>query len=667
MTRALFESHLHSLPLIARGKVRDNYAVGADRILMVASDRISAFDVVMGEPIPGKGETLTRMALFWFHKLAHVVPNHLTGVAPESVVAPDEVEQVRGRSMLVKRLKPLPIEAVVRGYLAGSGWKEYQQQESVCGIRLPAGLRQAARLPEPIFTPATKAEAGAHDENISFAQTQELIGPQLAEQVRRIAIQLYQEAAAYAMTRGVVIADTKFEFGLDEHGVLTLMDEVLTPDSSRFWPIDSYRVGESPPSYDKQYLRDWLEEVRIDGRPWNKRTPAPNLSPKVVENTRSRYAEALARIAGRGEQVMTSDLLVRLESLSKSASSDTERWIYRAQLACALARLGHIDTARAEIKSLRARNSAYGPRLTAWILLAEGLVGHYESLSTDAADRFKRAYGLGVALGDNEVRSMAAAWMAASEFLMAHYETAVQLAVEAIQYAPEEEALALSRAHLVLANTLNIVGAGPRAAKHYREARRFAVEARDISMQSAILYNVAAFRVTRMSLEDAFGESTDEEFAIAELELNSISNLDSGLGVDSLRAMVPLLRAQLLLTRKEWANANALYAASIPEASSHGQLRETPKFLAEQAHCQAMLGHPEHAVSLASIATTQITSRTDADDLAACYARLSLCFSALGFEEKAMAHFELALKCRTEFVAFQSEVKAKVLAIQGEA
>jgi len=296
MARALFESHLHSLPLIARGKVRDNYAVGRDRILMVASDRISAFDVVMGEPIPGKGETLTRMALFWFDKLAHVVPNHLTGEDPTSVVAVDEVEQVRGRSMLVKRLKPLPIEAVVRGYLAGSGWKEYQHSGTVCGIALPAGLKQASRLPEPIFTPATKAEAGAHDENITYAQVETMIGAALAAEVRRVAIQLYREAAAYALTRGIVIADTKFEFGLDERGVLTLMDEVLTPDSSRFWPVDSYREGTSPPSYDKQYLRDWLEAARVDGKPWGKRAPAPKLTLEVVEATRSKYVEALARM-----------------------------------------------------------------------------------------------------------------------------------------------------------------------------------------------------------------------------------------------------------------------------------------------------------------------------------------------------------------------------------
>jgi phosphoribosylaminoimidazole-succinocarboxamide synthase len=236
MVAALLESNLHSLPLLARGKVRDNYAVGNDRLLMVASDRLSAFDVVMGEPIPGKGELLTRMALFWFARLAHIVPNHLTRDDPESVVAADERAQVRGRSMLVKRLAPLPIEAVVRGYLAGSGWKEYRQAQSVCGVALPAGLKNASKLPAPIFTPATKAEAGAHDENISFEQAAGLIGADLAERVRAISIRLYSEAAAYALAKGIVIADTKFEFGLDADGTLTLMDEVLTPDSSRYWP-----------------------------------------------------------------------------------------------------------------------------------------------------------------------------------------------------------------------------------------------------------------------------------------------------------------------------------------------------------------------------------------------------------------------------------------------
>jgi phosphoribosylaminoimidazole-succinocarboxamide synthase len=294
---ALLETTLHSLPLLARGKVRDNYAVGDDRLLMVASDRLSAFDVVMGEPIPGKGELLTRMALFWFARLAHIVPNHLTGEDPQSVVAPDERAQVRGRSMLVKRLKPLPIEAVVRGYLAGSGWKAYQAAQSVCGVALPPGLANAARLPEPIFTPATKAEAGAHDENITFDRAAELIGRKLAERVRDISIRLYSEAAAYALTKGIVIADTKFEFGLDRDGSLTLMDEVLTPDSSRYWPLETYREGENPPSYDKQFVRDWLEAVRVDGRPWNKHAPAPALPAEVIENTAAKYREAMTRLA----------------------------------------------------------------------------------------------------------------------------------------------------------------------------------------------------------------------------------------------------------------------------------------------------------------------------------------------------------------------------------
>jgi phosphoribosylaminoimidazole-succinocarboxamide synthase len=298
MTTAMLESSIRSLPLIARGKVRDNYAVGSDRLLMVATDRLSAFDVVMGEPIPGKGEMLTRMALFWFGRLAHIVPNHLTGEDPESVVAPDECEQVRGRSMLVKRLRPLPVEAVVRGYLAGSGWKEYQESRSVCGVRLPAGLTNASKLPEPIFTPATKAEMGAHDENISFARMEQIVGPELAAQVRDISIRLYAEAAGYALQRGIIIADTKFEFGLDGNGTLTLMDEALTPDSSRFWPVEGYAEGTNPPSFDKQFVRDWLESVRIDGKPWGKVAPAPALSREVVERTAEKYAEALKRILG---------------------------------------------------------------------------------------------------------------------------------------------------------------------------------------------------------------------------------------------------------------------------------------------------------------------------------------------------------------------------------
>ena len=296
-TSALASSQLHSLPLLARGKVRDNYAVGSDCLLMVASDRISAFDVIMSEPIPGKGALLTQMAQFWFDKLGHICPNHLTGQAPESVVAPDEVAQVQGRSMLVKRLKPLPVEAVVRGYLAGSGWAEYQQNQSVCGVPLPAGLRNAQRLPEPIFTPAAKAAVGEHDENISFAQVEAMVGKDLAERIRSISIALYQEASAYALTKGIIIADTKFEFGLDADGTLTLMDEVLTPDSSRYWPLQGYQqafdAGQNPPSYDKQYLRDWLQTATVNGQPWSKTPPAPTLPEDVIANTAAKYREAL--------------------------------------------------------------------------------------------------------------------------------------------------------------------------------------------------------------------------------------------------------------------------------------------------------------------------------------------------------------------------------------
>ncbi|MBY4597720.1 phosphoribosylaminoimidazolesuccinocarboxamide synthase [bacterium BD-1] len=294
----LHTSKLHSLPLLARGKVRDNYAVGTDRILMVASDRISAFDVIMGEPIPGKGQLLTQMALWWFEHLKDIVPNHLTGETPESVVAPDEVAQVAGRSMLVKRLKPIPVEAVVRGYLAGSGWKEYQESLSVCGVPLPEGLNNASKLPHSIYTPAAKAEVGEHDENITFERTVEMIGPELASKIRDVSIQLYERAAAIALKKGIIIADTKFEFGLDDAGELVLMDEVLTPDSSRYWPADSYQEGSNPPSYDKQFLRDWLEQAQVNGKPWSKSPPAPVLPERVIQETAAKYREAMERLTG---------------------------------------------------------------------------------------------------------------------------------------------------------------------------------------------------------------------------------------------------------------------------------------------------------------------------------------------------------------------------------
>ncbi|MEY2810478.1 MAG: hypothetical protein RLZ66_1989 [Pseudomonadota bacterium] len=296
MPSSLHTSSIQSLPLLARGKVRDNYAVGTDRILMVASDRISAFDVIMGEPIPGKGRLLTQMALFWFDKLGHICPNHLTGEAPESVVAPEEVSQVQGRAMLVKRLQPIPVEAVVRGYLAGSGWQEYQASRSVCGVPLPEGLRNASQLPEPIFTPAAKAAVGEHDENITYERVVEMIGPTLAEKIRSISIALYETARDIAAKKGIIIADTKFEFGLDPEGTLVLMDEVLTPDSSRYWPADTYKEGVNPPSFDKQFLRDWLETAQVQGRPWSKSPPAPRLPQSVIESTAAKYQEAWTRL-----------------------------------------------------------------------------------------------------------------------------------------------------------------------------------------------------------------------------------------------------------------------------------------------------------------------------------------------------------------------------------
>lgn len=290
----VLRSTLHSLPFVSRGKVRDNYAVGDDRLLIVTTDRLSAFDVVLAEPIPDKGRVLNRMALFWFDRLADVVPNHLTGIDPESVVQPDERDQVRGRSMVVRRLRPILVEAVVRGYLIGSGWKDYQASGAVCGIALPAGLRMADRLPEPIFTPAAKAAQGEHDENIPFEEMSRRIGAGLAQRIRDLSLELYRRAADYAASRGILVADTKFEFGLDESGTLHLMDEVLTADSSRFWPADAWRPGESPPSFDKQYVRDYLESVPG----WNRKPPAPPLPPQVIEQTAERYREALRRLVG---------------------------------------------------------------------------------------------------------------------------------------------------------------------------------------------------------------------------------------------------------------------------------------------------------------------------------------------------------------------------------
>ena len=288
----MYQSAITSLPLIARGKVRDIYAVGDDKLLLVTSDRLSAYDVILPTPIPHKGEILVGLANFWFKKLAHIVPNQLTGIDPETVVAENERDQVRGRAIVVKKYKVLPIEAVVRGYLEGSGWKEYQATETVCGVKLPPGLKRASKLPHPIFTPATKAEAGEHDENIDFATCEKIIGAARAAEVRDTAIRLYSEAAEFALTKGIIIADTKFEFGVDANGKLHLIDEVLTPDSSRFWPLESYQVGASPESFDKQYIRNWLDSIGFDRKP-----PAPTVPPGIAQKTSDKYREALDRLS----------------------------------------------------------------------------------------------------------------------------------------------------------------------------------------------------------------------------------------------------------------------------------------------------------------------------------------------------------------------------------
>jgi phosphoribosylaminoimidazole-succinocarboxamide synthase len=291
--KPVHETSIASLPLLGRGKVRDIYAVGDDKLLIVTTDRLSAYDVILPTPVPEKGRVLTALSGFWFAKLAGIVPNHLTGIDPETVVAPGEREQVRGRSVVVKRMQPLPIEAVVRGYLEGSGWAEYSTSGTVCGIPLPQGLQRASKLPEPIFTPATKAEAGHHDENISFDRMAAIVGRDRAEEVRRTALALYQAAAAYALERGIIIADTKFEFGLDREDRLHLIDEALTPDSSRFWPLDTWKVGASPESFDKQYVRNWLDSIGFARKP-----PAPEMPPEVARRTSEKYQEAAKRLMG---------------------------------------------------------------------------------------------------------------------------------------------------------------------------------------------------------------------------------------------------------------------------------------------------------------------------------------------------------------------------------
>ena len=290
---ALLNSSIKSLPLIHQGKVRDIYDIDQNKMLIITTDRLSAFDVIMNEPIPKKGQVLTQMANYWFDYFKDI-PNHLTDESPEDYVLPKEIDQVQGRAVVVKKLRPIPIEAIVRGYIIGSGWKEYQKSQTICGIELPEGLKQADRLPQVLFTPSNKAEQGQHDENITLDQCKKLIGDDLTQKVSDVSIEIYSKAAALAESKGIIIADTKFEFGLDSDNQVTLMDEVLTPDSSRFWPKESYQVGMSPPSFDKQYVRDWLES-----QDWNKQPPAPHLPQNIIDETAQKYQEAFFKITGQ--------------------------------------------------------------------------------------------------------------------------------------------------------------------------------------------------------------------------------------------------------------------------------------------------------------------------------------------------------------------------------
>lgn len=358
---------------------------------------------------------------------------------------------------------------------------------------------------------------------------------------------------------------------------------------------------------------------------------------------------------------MSASLLARLQALADEATDESDRSVYRAQWAGAMARLGHIDKARAQIQDLRLINTAYTPRLTGWILIAEGLADHFESLSVRALDRFKRAHGMAVAFGDADLWSFASAWMGASEFLTGDYESAAKHASEAIQKAPETAWLALSRAHLVLANVLYAIGQHKKAAFQYAKARHFAIEAHDISMQSAVLYNVAAFHIARISLEDAFSPPVSaDDLELAELELNSVANLDCGIGIDSLSAMVPILRAQLLLAKRHWKEADLLYCAALPDAVTYGPSRWEPRFLAEQAHCHAMLGKRASAMDLASRAIRQLTAQIEIDDVAACHARVASCLSVLGDHVGAETHSKIGRECLAQFATRQATQRERI-------
>ena len=630
----LFETSLHSLPLIARGKVRDNYAVGDDRILMVASDRISAFDVVMNEPIPGKGRLLTEMALFWFDKLKHIVPNHLTGDDPESVVAPDEREQVRGRSMLVKRLTPLPIEAVVRGYLAGSGWKEYQASGTVCGVPLPPGLQLASKLPAPIFTPATKAEAGHHDENIDFARASELVGAERAAEVRDVAIRLYNEAAAYALTRGIVIADTKFEFGVDEHDRLVLMDEVLTPDSSRFWPAGDVRVGSNPRSFDKQGLRNWLETLDPNGQTWNKSSPPPSLPRNVVADCAHRYRSASRALLEHSHKRHPTMLRVpgqvqRLDDQIARSGSSSERMCLRAERVAVLARLGIVEEAQHLLKSAREEVLPDADALTlAWLNIAEGLVAIQTQGGNAAMVKMRRAEAIASATGVARIDALAKASIAHLLWGDLDASGAVQLASRALEIASEEDHASRARAWLVLAEIASLSGDQVRGDAWFGLARHHSTLGGDDAAKRALNYNRAS--VENMLLRQRILTSgLNPRGDTPPLSHLLSTNFDAMIGIQADELLL-FQRAGLLSILGHAADALALYEFCSVHPKHAWAMREQPVRLAHESWCLSRTGNFDRARSIAEQAYSQLTEKTHIDDKACVYSILGHVYSDIG-------------------------------------
>ena len=643
---AVLNSTISSLPLLARGKVRDNYAVGSDRILMLASDRLSAFDVIMGEPIPGKGELLTQMALFWFAHLDGIVPNHLTGDDPESVVTPAERAQVKGRSMLVKRLRPLPIEAVVRGYLAGSGWSEYQHSQSVCGVALPPGLKNASPLPQPIFTPATKAEMGDHDENISFERMQQLIDPALAVRVRDTAIALYTRAARIALAKGIIIADTKFEFGLDADGTLTLMDEVLTPDSSRFWPIEGYeaafREGHNPPSYDKQFVRDWLEQARIDGQPLGQACTRTGPARRGGREDGRQVPRSLAAVDDLTP--MQSRLLKQLDAQIGAATHPLRADCLRAERACLIARLGRFDEARKALNDLQQRYSIQPHMvLSAWVSLAEGLIAHYGKLgSAEAGDKIHRAYALSGAARETPLQALACAWLAHLDYVRHDFASMTRRVGETLALADARHHAAQSRIGLVIAQTYHFAGRYDLAQPWYGSARKHGTAEGDEATLAALLANMAWLNASqaRQSVLSGPGESQITRQAM--LGAESSQNFDALVGTAALEALAPIMRAQLFSLQGRHADALRLYEDHLEPALTQGAAHMVNWLRADLAWCRVQLKQNDLAQAEAQAAEDANRDDCDLDDRAATHSRLAQVHAALGQHDLAARHSQHA-------------------------